>query len=104
MKKVLPTTGSDIIDSHKTGLRALLTCALLLVAVFALAGCSELEDISRVEVGMVETGGLNTTEAHFQTLTGRKTWRETVEAGETLTLSYEAAVEKGVLTLEVADP
>lgn len=56
MKKVLPTTGSDMIDSYKTPLRALLTCALLLAATFALAGCGE--DVSRVEVGMVETSGL----------------------------------------------
>lgn len=76
---------------------------LALLATLLLA-CSQLERTSRVEIGILETDGLNSTEAHFQTLSGRKAWAENLEEGDTLSLTYKADVEKGALILQVENP
>ena len=69
-----------------------------------LLGCNQLERTSRVEIGMLETDGLNSTEARFQTLSGRKAWAENLEEGDTLSLTYKADLEKGALILQVENP
>lgn len=77
---------------------------LLVLAIVMLSSCARLEGVSRVEIGMVESAGLKKTEARFETLSGRKTQRETLDEGDTLSLGYEVALEKGVLTLQIVDP
>jgi hypothetical protein len=77
---------------------------LFLLLLSTLGACGTLAGSSRLEAGMVETTLMNHTEARFQTLTGRKTWRESLEAGERFNLDYEATLEKGALTMQVESP
>jgi hypothetical protein len=90
--------------ANANSLRTIFAAALLLLLVSVAGGCDELESASRVEIGMVETGGLNSTRARFQTFTGNKIWREALEEGDALSLKYEADVEKGLLILQVENP
>ena len=87
--------------------------ALLSVLVaFSLGGCALLEDlpglgrakVDNLQVGMVETSGFNSTQARFHTLTGRKSWREELQEGDTFSLEVEAEVNKGSLSLQVENP
>lgn len=85
-------------------IRTMLFGALLLLLVFTLGACDQWEGGSTVEMGMVETSGLNNTEARFETLRGRKVQQERLDAGETMILDYAVTVDKGTLTLLVEDP
>lgn len=93
-------------------LRLALAGLLFLLLAVSLGACSVLEEVPGLEfskvdnlqIGMIESSGLNSTEARFHTLTGRKTWRETLQEGDTFSLEYEAEVEKGSLTLQVENP
>lgn len=98
---------SAVTDSSKRQarfLRTALLSAMLLLLLVALGACDEFERTSNVQIGMIENSGLNSSQARFQTLSGRKAWRENVDAGNTLTLDYEAEVEKGSLTLQIENP
>jgi hypothetical protein len=63
-----------------------------------LAGCD------RVQIGWVETSLPGQFEASYGTFTGTERRRVRLQEGETLTLTYEATVEKGTLTFEIQDP
>ena len=90
---------------YRVGLLSLL---FVLIA-FLLGACRVLEDapgldfgeVDNLQIGMVESSGFNSTEAHFHTLTGRKSWRENLREGDTFSLEYDASLEKGSLLLQV---
>jgi hypothetical protein len=84
---------------------------LSLLLVLALGACDALEEagaelgqMDNVQIGFVESSGLNNTEARFHTLSGRKSWRERLGQGDRLTLAYEVTLDKGSLTLQVQNP
>lgn len=101
---------TDRID--RRGLHLLLAGMLFLLLTFSLGACDtlkertgvEFERVANVQIGMVESSGLNSTQARFRTLTGRKTWGEQLASGDSLVLEYEAEIEKGSLTLQVESP
>lgn len=78
---------------------ALVSLFLLLLAL-SIGACSVVEDVpglefgkvDNVQIGMVESSGLNSTEARFHTLTGRKSWREHLQEGDTFILDYQAEI------------
>lgn len=98
-------------ETGRTLGRVMLFSIVLLLLTISLGGCGALKGsdgiaftkVDNVQIGMVESNGLNSAEARFHTLSGRKTWRERLEAGDTLSLDYEAEVEKGTLALQVED-
>lgn len=92
--------------------RVILVSLLILLMAFALGACSVVEDATGlafqkadvVQIGMLERSGLNSTQASFHTLTGRKSWRENLQEGDTLSLEYEADLVIGTLLLQVENP
>jgi hypothetical protein len=71
---------------------------LLTLTTLLLAGCD------RVQIGWVETSLPGQFEASYQTFSGTERRRVRLQEGETLTLTYEATVEKGTLIFEIQDP
>lgn len=77
--------------------RLALLAALLLLALLAV-GCDG------ASIGVVETNGLNSTRANFETLNERKSRDENLARNEVLTLNYLVQVEKGALTVQIENP
>ena len=65
-----------------------------------LVGCGQ----SSLEVGMVETNLPGQWEASYTTFTGTKVETIRADAGQTLILNYEVAVDKGDLAIKVDRP
>ncbi len=75
-----------------------LTMFLLLASLLAACGRST------VEIGMMETTLPGSWEASYRTFSGTKRSTFGADAGETLVLDYEVAVDKGTLSLRVENP
>jgi hypothetical protein len=78
--------------------RWIILTTLLALTSILLAGCD------RVQIGWVETSLPGQFQASYGTFTGTERRRVRMQEGETLTLTYEATVEKGTLAFEVQDP
>lgn len=86
-------------------LHRILTILLLLSTISLLAGCFPGErpfgERRRDFEGAAEPGEAEFT---YRTFSGEEAWTVMLQAGQTLVVSYGAAVEKGVLSFSITDP
>lgn len=71
---------------------------LLVLPVFLLTSCST------TKIGWVEMNYGNDFEASYQLFDGEERERIQLDAGDTISLSYELNVEDGALTIQFVDP
>jgi hypothetical protein len=71
---------------------------LLLLPVFLLTSCSS------TKVGWIEMNYGSDFEASYQLFDGEERERIRLDAGDTISLSYELEVEDGALTIQFLDP
>lgn len=71
---------------------------LLLLPVFLLTSCST------TKVGWVEMNYGNDFEASYQLFDGEEREKIQLDAGDTISLSYDVEVEDGALTIQFVDP
>jgi hypothetical protein len=71
---------------------------LLLLPVFLLTSCS------RTQVGWIEMNYGNTFEASYRLFDGEERERIQIDAGDTLSLSYDLNVKDGALSLQFVNP
>ncbi len=80
--------------------RVLLAALVLTLLLGAAAGCST----SSLRIGWREFGGRDRTRAEYVTFDGMRTETVKVQAGQTIELSCEVTVDKGVLRAEFLAP
>ncbi len=78
--------------------------AILLAACISKSGSNEKGSSSEVRIGVVGIKSPGRMNFKFQTFTGKETSPVILEAGQTMRINYQAALNKGRITLELHDP
>lgn len=82
------------------GIGLIISCVSLVLGIGLFSGF----DRSGLRIGWTEITGLNRKRCTYRYFSGREYQRFRADDGETVTLDYEADVERGSLTIRIEDP